>query len=291
MENWDEIRTAVQVAQQGTVSGAAQSLGVHHATVIRHIDALETRLGVKLFQRHSRGYTPTEAGEELMRVGQATAEQFSALEGRLRGKTDAVSGELVITTLAPMAHDLVPIVAEFQDTYPDVTIRLLNSERLFRLEYGEAHVAIRAGEAPKEPDNIVQPYRSYEIGLFASRSYVERHGMPKSIEDFANHRFAGRDGVTSRAPFFQWQRDNVPDASVVFKTTDDFNLRQIVKHGVGIGFIERRVALNDPDLVEVWPPDPSWCVKLWIVTHVDLHRTAKVQAIVKAIKAGAQRRA
>jgi len=62
MESWDEIKTAFHVARAGTVSGAADVLGVHHATVIRHIDALEARMGVKLFQRHARGYTATEAG-------------------------------------------------------------------------------------------------------------------------------------------------------------------------------------------------------------------------------------
>ena len=72
MDNWDEIRTAYQVARNGTVSGAAEVLGVHHATVIRHIDALEARLGVKLFQRHARGYTATEAGADLLQVAQAT---------------------------------------------------------------------------------------------------------------------------------------------------------------------------------------------------------------------------
>ena len=55
MDNWDEVKTALHVARVGTVSGAAEVLGVHHATVIRHIDALEERLGVKLFQRHPRG--------------------------------------------------------------------------------------------------------------------------------------------------------------------------------------------------------------------------------------------
>lgn len=72
MDNWDEVRTAYQVARMGTVSGAAEVLGVHHATVIRHIDAIEARLAVKLFQRHARGYTPTEAGQDLLRVAQAT---------------------------------------------------------------------------------------------------------------------------------------------------------------------------------------------------------------------------
>ena len=86
MENWDEVRTAYQVARMGTVSGAAEVLGVHHATVIRHIDAIEARLGVKLFQRHARGYTATEAGEDLLRVAQATDDQFSQLAGRIRGR-------------------------------------------------------------------------------------------------------------------------------------------------------------------------------------------------------------
>ena len=84
MDNWDEIRTAYNVARIGTVSGAAEVLGVHHATVIRHIDALEGRLGVKLFQRHARGYTPTEAGQDLLRVAQATDDQFAQLAGRIK---------------------------------------------------------------------------------------------------------------------------------------------------------------------------------------------------------------
>ncbi len=62
MDNWDELRTAYQVARLGTVSGAAEVLGVHHATVIRHIDALEGRMGVKLFQRHSRGIHADRGG-------------------------------------------------------------------------------------------------------------------------------------------------------------------------------------------------------------------------------------
>jgi len=78
MENWDEVRTAYQVARMGTVSGAAEVLGVHHATVIRHIDAIEARLGVKLFQRHARGYTPTEAGLDLLRVAQTPRTTSSA---------------------------------------------------------------------------------------------------------------------------------------------------------------------------------------------------------------------
>jgi len=114
MDNWDEIRTAYHVARAGTVSGAAAEMGVHHATVIRHIDALEARLGTKLFQRHARGYTPTEAGLDLLQVARATDEQFAQLANRIKGQGETVSGELVVTSLTSFSPFLAPVLTRFQ---------------------------------------------------------------------------------------------------------------------------------------------------------------------------------
>ena len=118
MDNWDEVKTALHVARIGTVSGAAEVLGVHHATVIRHIDALEERLGVKLFQRHPRGYTATEAGEDLCRVAQTAQEQFAQFASRARGQGDSVSGELVVTTLSLLTPKLDPMFPVFWTPIP-----------------------------------------------------------------------------------------------------------------------------------------------------------------------------
>src|SRR6056297_1937500 len=207
MDNWDEIRTAYNVARVGTVSGAAEVLGVHHATVIRHIDALEDRLGVKLFQRHARGYTPTEAGEDLLRVAQATDDQFAQLSGRIKGRGNDVTGELVVTSLGGLSHLLVPVLAEFQCDFPELVVRYLTGDRLFRLEYGEAHVAIRAGSVPDQPDNVVQPFFKQDFALYASEAYVARHGVPASCDAFDGHRFVGGDDPETRAPFLRWLHD------------------------------------------------------------------------------------
>lgn len=284
MDNWDEIRTAFQVARLGTVSGAADVLGVHHATVIRHIDALESRLGVKLFQRHARGYTPTEAGQDLMRVGQATDDQFGQLEGRIKGRGNDVTGELVITSLATMSRLLTPILVEFQEKHPDLLIRYLTDDRVFRLEYGEAHVAVRAGAAPQEPDNVVQPLVTLDVGLYAAQSYVDRHGIPQSVEDLQNHRFVGVDNEKSRAPFIKWLSSMVPRENITFRGTDANSLEHAVLCGAGIGFLPRWFSYEQNDLVEVWPAEESWHGAVWLVTHVDLHRTVKVQAFLKFLK-------
>jgi len=284
MDNWDEVRTAYQVARMGTVSGAADILGVHHATVIRHVDALEARLGVKLFQRHARGYTATEAGEDLCRVAQATDEQFSQLAGRVKGKGEEVSGELVVTSLNGLAPLMSPTLSAFQERYPDITVRYLTGERLFRLEYGEAHVAIRAGAAPDQPDNVVQKFVSQSVGLYAAQSYVDRHGTPASEADYAQHRFVGHDLETNRAPFFAWLNAHVPRENVLFRSTDNRAMELAISAGAGIGFMTVKDAESHPDMVQIAPPRPEWYASLWLVSHVDLHRTAKVQAFLKFVK-------
>jgi DNA-binding transcriptional LysR family regulator len=288
MENWDEVRTAFQVARLGTVSGAAEVLGVHHATVIRHIDALEKRLGAKLFQRHARGYAPTESGRDLMKVAQTTEEQFAHLLSRIKGQGETVSGELVVTSIAGISDLLVPVLARFQAAWPDVVVRFLTDMRVFRLDYGEAHVAIRAGTAPAEPDNVVQPLTRIRNGLYASRRYAAAHGLPESESDLDKHRFIVADNEASRAPFYLWLRSVVPQSALTFRATEPAASERALRDGAGIGFLPAHAAEGDDDLVEVLPPRDEWSSPLWIVTHVDLHRTRKVQAFLTHLKDAAK---
>ena len=282
IESWDEIRTAWQVARAGTVSGAAEALGVHHATVIRHIDALEARLGVKLFQRHARGYTPTEAGNALAQVGQVTEEQFAQLGTRLTGVGTGIEGDLIITTLSALIPLLRPAIVALAKTYPDLVIRMQTERRILRLEYGEAHLAVRAGPRPTEPDNVVQVLAHCPVGLYASPDYLERYGTPETDEDLVNHRFIAEEFEETRAPFAQWlSRLNVTP-QLVFRSNEANARRSAIIDGLGLGFL---LASEDtPELVQVMPSRPEWEFTVWLVTHVDLHRTPKVQAAVRVIK-------
>jgi DNA-binding transcriptional LysR family regulator len=288
ISTWDEIRTAYHVARLGTVSGAADALGVHHATVIRHIDALEGQLGVKLFQRHARGYTSTEAGSDLLQVAQATDDQFTQLVGRIRGRGDEVSGELVVTSLTSVSPRLAPALARFQTQYPDLIVRFLTGNKVLRLEYGEAHVAVRAGRAPDNPDNVVQPFLTQNITLFASEDYIKRRGRPTSLDDLSGHDFVSHDNFESRAPFARWLRDRVPANSIVFRATDNRIMRDAIVAGAGIGFVSCWEAECHSSLVRLFDPQDAWTSPLWLVTHVDLHRTTKVQTFLKFLKEDAK---
>ena len=282
-DHWDEIRTAYQVARLGTVSGAAEVLGVHHATVIRHIDALEGRLGAKLFQRHARGYTPTEAGQDLLKVAGQTDDQFSQLASRIKGRGDEVTGDLIVTSLDALTPLLVPAIGVFMQQHPDLRVRLISDQRLFRLEYGEAHVAIRAGKLPNEPDNIVQPFFTQTLRLMASPDYVARFG-PLEAGALAAHRFIGSTEEMPRAPYFRWLSETVPPEAVCLRVSSTKAAKAAVHAGIGIGFIEDWDSEGTGDLVEMLPPLEEWSAKIWLVTHMDLHRTAKVQTFVRFLK-------
>lgn len=284
VNNWDEIRTAYHVARLGTVSGAAEALGVHHATVIRHIDALEGRLGVKLFQRHARGYTATESGADLLQVAQATDDQFNQLVGRIKGQGAEVTGELVVTSLTSISRLLAPTLVRFQQQHPGLIVRLLTGDQVLRLEYGEAHVALRAGTAPQDLDNVVQEFGGQPITLYASEHYVKRHGKPNSDAEMRDHFFVGSDNENTRAPFYRWMFDNIPKEKIIFRGVEARVTQDAVLAGAGLGFLPVADAKLYPELVEICPPRKEWTAAMWIVTHVDLHRTTKVQAFLKHLK-------
>ena len=288
ISTWDEIRTAYHVARMGTVSGAADELGVHHATVIRHIDALESRLGVKLFQRHARGYTSTEAGQDLLQVAQATDDQFTQLVGRIKGRGDGVSGELVVTSLSSVSPRLTGTLGRFQKEYPDLIVRYLTGDEVLRLEYGEAHVAVRAGNAPDNPDNVVQPFVKQKVNLFASRDYIAAHGRPESFEELRAHNIVASDNFGSRAPFMRWLLEHVEPEQITFRGSDYRVIRGAILEGFGVGFLSEWEAERFPSLVKLFDTQDEWLAPLWLVTHVDLHRTTKVQTFLKFLKEDAK---
>ena len=279
MDKWAELRTAYWVARLGTVSAAADKLNIHRATVVRHVDMLERELGGKLFQRHGRGYVPTEAGRDLLRVAGAAEEQFQHLAGRTRGRTSDVSGELVLTSIEPVGPLLLPAVRRFREAYPETTVHFQLSERLYQLEYGEAHVAVRSGARPTHPDNVVKPFFRLRSGIYAHRSYIERHGKPASVAELGQHVFVGDPPGVNTAPG-HWLKELVPHPNIGFSSRSARANWDGIAAGIGLGFMLQRVAQQYPDLVEVHPPIDAWDVPFWLVTHIDLHWTAKVQAIL-----------
>ncbi|MEM1194713.1 MAG: LysR family transcriptional regulator [Pseudomonadota bacterium] len=288
MKLWIEFHAAYLVAQHGTVSAAAEALGVHRATVSRHIDTLEGHLGLRLFHRHARGYTLTEGGEELLRLSVTIEERYNALLGRLQNRRFEVSGELTISSPGPFAPLIIDATKKFQADYPSCRVLYRASERLPNLEEAEVNIALWAGQKPEAPDYIVIPLVEFESGLFANKGYIETYGRPANDLELADHRLVVISECTASSPS-EWLRralgsDTFSDDNVIFCTDDRVAAFRAVKEGLGIGLLPLSMGSQEDDLVPILPDLPVPKVTCWSVTHMDTHRTAKIQAFLSCLK-------
>ncbi len=284
MDKWAELRTAYQVAKLGTVSAAADMLGFHRATVNRHIDVLEAELGGRVFIRHARGYALTELGEDVLRVAQKTEELTDDLAGRVAGAKAAIAGEIKLTILAPFAGLLMNAIADFRASNPNCLVHIDASEDLARLEYGEAHIALRVGAKPDHPDYVVSSFGRVGFNLYAHERYISRFGLPKDTSDFDGHQFVVPPASESRLPFAPWIGNHVREELIALSSRNIEVNFAAISAGIGMGFLGDHEAQAYTGFHRVLGANKAWTIPLWLVTHVDLHRTEKVQAMLGHIK-------
>ncbi|MDN5568130.1 MAG: LysR family transcriptional regulator [Paracoccus sp. (in: a-proteobacteria)] len=280
IESWDDIRVALAVARTGTVSGAAADLGVHHATVIRRIDALEAALQARLFQRHPRGYALTEAGRTLLAAADGTEQRFAQMAAQIAGAGERIEGELIITVIPELADLVMPRLARLMQKHPDLRLTYMTDVRLFRLAAGEAHIAIRAGAKPTQPDYVVVPMGQVRQVVYASQDYIDRHGP---VNDPRAHRFALPGPEARNAPVMRWMQDRLGPENILLTANDPEAREIVIRMGLAAGVLPPARAAG---LIEAMCL-PEWDGHLWIVTHVDLHRTPKVQAALNALRQSA----
>jgi DNA-binding transcriptional LysR family regulator len=277
IESWDDIRVALAVARHGTVSGAAADLGVHHATVIRRIDALEAALKARLFQRHPRGYALTDAGRTMLKSADLTEQLFSQMATQIKGAGDRIEGELIITAVPELADIIIPRLAPLLQRHDALRLTYMTDARLFRLAAGEAHIAIRAGARPTEPDYVVLPMGPIQTPLYATAGYLERFG---AVDDARAHRFALPGPEARNAPFMRWLHDRLAPENILLTASESSARETVIRMGLAVGPLP---ASRAGGLVQAMCL-PEWESSLWIVTHVDLHRTSKVQAALAALR-------
>ena len=286
LDKWTELRTAYHVARFGTVSAAADHLGLHRATVNRHIDALEDEIGSKVFIRHARGYALTEVGQDVLRVAQKADEMIEDLAGRVHGGSAQIEGEIKLTILAPFSGLLMGAINVFRLENPQCVVRVDVSEDLARLEYGEAHIALRAGAKPDHPDYVVTHFGDIGFNLYAHDSYVARYGAPDARTGFAGHSFVLLDFPHDRLPLVGgWLKNNVSPEMVALSSRDNGIVGEAICAGLGIGIMGDAEAQRRGYLSPVLPANADWKITAWLITHIDLHRTEKVQAMLSCIKA------
>jgi len=285
-DDWQDIKVAFEVARLGTLTAAAEKLGVHHSTVLRRINNLEKCLNARLFHRHARGYKVTEIGAKLFSTADAINSDLERLHNDIIAADSTLRGSLLLTTVSGFIDVLSDVCEQFQSLHPQVQLEVILDQKRLRLDHGQAHIAVRAGPRPDEGDYIAQHLAHLSSGFYASTRYINKHGLPKSIKQLALHNFvSGVTGYNAKVPYFAWVDEHIPASQVKLRVSETSEATRAIVKGLGIGGLQHDVAAQYPDLIPILPNELNWPTDLWLVTHHLVHRTAKVQAFSQLLKA------
>ncbi len=189
MNRWTEIELFVQVAELGSLTRAAESLGLSNAAASRHLAGLEERLAARLVQRNTRRLFLTEVGEAFYR-------RCKPLLGELRDAEAAVNEAALKPTgllrvQASLSFSMIviaPLLLDFAERYPDLRVEIVASNRYPDLLENGIDVAVRNREFESDSALTVRRLAETQRVLAASPRYLQRHGTPRTPADLARHR-------------------------------------------------------------------------------------------------------
>ncbi len=270
MKDWDDYRLALALQRAGSIRGAAQSLGVNHATVSRRLAALNDRLGGPAFERVGGGYRPTSHGQPLIDAALAMEDAVYAAERDAMGRERAMRGPLTLSLPDTVAeHLLMNELGQFAERFPDIQLTIHTSYGFADLDHREADLVVRISNDP--PAHLVgRRLFKYARCAYATPGYLadrqpdRRHWL----------------GWPDDAERPDWVCDSIcPETPIGLRVEHPLVRHAAARAGHGLIFEACFVADPDPLLVRLPGARPEPDRDIWVLTHPDLKDTPKVKAL------------
>ncbi|MFO1226626.1 LysR family transcriptional regulator [Roseateles sp.] len=281
---WDDLRYVLAIAEGGSLTAAAQLLGVRHSTVLRRLDALEAQLGARLFERHRQGYAATEAGEWAAAQAREIRAGVDEVERRIVGRDLQLSGVLRLSTaFVAMLYLLPEPLAAFRRQHPGIEVEVSENSELVDMSRRTADVALRM--AREVPQHLV----GRQLGRMTMRVYAQRGAahLPQSIQPIErlcrDYPWFAFD-KDSRSRFYdRWMHENILPQQVVMRIDLLHPVVAMARTGLALALLPTFIEATEPDLVPVSEPLREVSTPVWMLTHPDLRQTARVRAFLQEV--------
>lgn len=274
--NWDDLKAVLYVVRHGTLASAGASLGVAYTTVARRIERMEKAIGTPLFERLADGYRPTDAGLDVARHAAQMEETHIALERRLTGRDQTLTGSLTVT--APqllIAACLAQPIGTFAEAHPDVRLTIRATNDLLDLNRREADLAIRVSTNPGDTLTGLRLTEQQQSAFAAPAVADAIAADPDRCIDWIMHVSASGPPKASLARH--------PNARVRLWLDDMVAIIGAAQAGLGVARLPLFLGRQTSGLVEV-PLMPHQAYSpIWMVGHKDVWKGGKVRAFRDAL--------
>ena len=281
--DWDKLKIFHAVAEAGSFTSATVTLNLSQSAISRQIQSLEDDLKVKLFERHARGLTLTENGEYVYKTAHEVISKLKEVETSLGDQKNKPSGKITITTVRSFGtHWLTPRIQEFMQLHPEMEVELIFDDKELDLSTRQADIGIFM-RRPKQLNYIQKKLIDINYHIYASNTYLEKFGMPKTVNDLNKHKFIsfGR-GTPSPVYNPDWaikigMKDSKKRKSVM-KVNSVMGLLLAVESGVGLAALPDYLVVQSKNLIKVLPKIEGPITEAHFVYPQSLKNVARVQA-------------
>ena len=280
--DWDKLKIFHAVAEAGSFTNATINLNLSQSAISRQIQSLEQDLKVKLFERHARGLTLTENGEYLFKTAHEVISKLKEVETSLGDQKSKPSGKLTITTVRSFGtHWLTPRIEEFLRLNPEIEIELIFDDKELDLSTRQADIGIFM-RRPKQLNYIQKKLVDINYYIYGSTKYLEKYGIPKTINDLNKHRFISF-GKGAPSPVFNpdWALKlglkDKKKRKPIMKVNSISGLLLAVESGVGLAALPDYLVSQSNNVIKVLPEFEGPITEVHFVYPQSLKNVARVQ--------------
>ena len=276
MFDWENFRHFLAVARVGTLSGAARTLNVDHATVSRRLNALETELQAQLVERLPRSCRLTPMGMLIYEQAKMMETAAFTVERLTRAGQEALNGK--VTLSAPpvlVTHLLAGRLVDFRAEYAGIQLSVSAQAQQVSLSRREADVALRLVR-PKETSSVVRKIGQMPFALYASQDYI----ATLHPEDWT---FIAYDAQFADMPQQQWLLGIAGSRTVGCELSDISSHLAAARAGAGVAGLPCFLGDVEPGLMRLEHGEGMFSRDIWLVVHRDMRRSATVRAVMEFV--------
>jgi len=274
--NWDNLRYVLMVANKGSVAAAARELEVNRTTVLRRIDKFQQNLNCRIFDRGQAGYVLTPEAEKMITAAREVENTLFNMQRQIAGHELKLEGELRVTTTDSfMLSMLGPHLASFRQNYPHIVVDLLVTNNILDLNRRDADVAIRPTGQP-EANLVGRRLCDVKFGIYAAPGFIANMGQA-----IFNERWIGCADSLAVTPIGAWFDATIERPNIGMRCDSFVALRVAAEAGIGLALLPCFLGDHSALLERLEVPVDELTTGLWILTHPDLARSARVNAFVE----------
>lgn len=280
--DWDKLKTFHAAAESGSLTGAAERLSISQSAVSRQITALEDSLDTPLFHRHARGLTLTEQGRILFLAARDIAHRTALAQATVLNSRNKPQGKLRVSTPISLGSNwLTSVLPEFLAAYPEIDVEIVLEDDEHDLSSFDVDCALRPWPST-QGEVIERKLGTISQSLYASDTYLAKHGAPTSLEDLDNHAIvAFGDLMPARLHSSNWVlkagRDDNDPRKPALSVSNLHGIMRAAEAGIGIAGIPDYMTALSRRLVRILPQVRGEPFDVFFVYPTELRGSVKAK--------------